>query len=60
MDVMRAAAGASDNGEKVSVSLTASSGTDDESCASGWGTMIDIVGAMSIIVDDCIVTILFS
>ena len=35
MDVVRAAAGVSDSGEKVSVSLTASAGTDDESCAGG-------------------------
>ena len=54
MDVVRAAAGVSDSGEKVSVSLTASAGTDDESCAGGWGTMIDIGGAMSIIGVDCI------
>ena len=49
MDGVRAAAGVSDRGEKVSVSLTASAGTDDESCAGGWGTMIDIGGAMPII-----------
>ena len=60
MDVVRAAAGVSDSGEKVSVSLTASAGTDDESCAGGWVTMIDIGGAMSIIADDCIIIVLFS
>ena len=54
MDIVRAATGVSDSGEKVSVSLTASAGTDDESCAGGWGTMIDIGGAMSIIGVDCI------
>ena len=42
MDVVRVAAGVSDTGEKVSVSLTASAGTDNESCAGGWGTMVDI------------------
>ena len=41
MDIVRAAAGVSDSGEEVSVSLAASAGTDDESCAGGWGTMID-------------------
>ena len=54
MDVTRAAAGVSDSREKVSVSLTSSAGTNDESCAGGWGTMIDIGGAMSIIGVDCI------
>ena len=55
MAVVRAAAGVSDSGYKVSVSLAASAGTDDESCAGGWGTMVDIGGVMSIIgVDDCI------
>ena len=39
---MRAAAGVSDSGDKVSVSLEASAGTDDESCVGGWGPMIDI------------------
>ena len=43
-----------------SVSLTSSVGTDDESCAGGWGAMIDIGGAMSIIVDGCIIIELFS
>ena len=52
MDVTRAADGISDSREKVSVSLTTSAGTNDESCAGGWGTMIDIGGAMSIIIDD--------
>ena len=60
MDVMRAAACVSGSGEKVSVSLTASAGTDNESCAGEWGTMIDIRGAMSIIVDNCIIIMLFS
>ena len=60
MDVVRAAASVSDSGEKMSVSLTASAGTDDASCAGGWGAMIDIGGAMSIIVDDCISIVLFS
>ena len=60
MYIVRAAAGVSDSGEEVSVSLAASAGTDDESCAGGWGTMIDIGGAMSIIVDDCITIMLFS
>ena len=54
MDVVRAATGISDSGEKVSVSLTVSTGMDDESCAGGWGTMIGIGGAMSIIGVDCI------
>ena len=53
MDVVRVAADVSDSGErKVSVPLTASACTDDESCAGGWGTMIDTKGAMSIIVDN--------
>ena len=52
MDVMRAADGISDSGKKVSVLLTASAGTDDASCAGGWRTVIDIGGAMSIIIDD--------
>ena len=51
---MRAAAGVSDSGDKVSVSLEASAGTDDESCVGGWGPMIDIGRAMSIIVNDCV------
>ena len=60
MDIVRVAAGVSDSVEKVSVSLTASAGMDDESCAGGWGTMmIDIGGAMSIIVGDCIIIMLF-
>ena len=59
MDVVRAAAGVSDSGEKVSVSLEASAGTDDESCVGGWGTMIDIGGATSSIVDDCTIIMLF-
>ena len=54
MDIVRADAGISDIGRKVSVSLPASACTDDESCAGGWGSMIDIGGAMSIIVDGCI------
>ena len=54
MDVVRADPRVSDSGEKVSVSLTASAGMNDESCAGGWGAMIDIGGAMSVIVDDCI------
>ena len=54
MDIVRVAAGVSNSGENVSVSLTASAGTGDESCAGGWGTMIDIGGAMSIIGVDCI------
>ena len=37
MDVMRAAAGVSNSGEKASVSLTASAGTDNESCVGRWG-----------------------
>ena len=61
MDIARAAVGVSDSGEKVLVLLIASAGTDDESCAGGWGTMIDIGGAMSIIcVDYCATIILFS
>ena len=60
MDIVRAADGVSDSGEKVSVSLTASAGTDDKSCAGGWGIMVDIGGAMSIIVDDCIINMHFS
>ena len=60
MDVVMAAAGVSNSREKVLVSPTASAGTDDESCAGGWGTMIDIGGTMSIIVDDCIIIMLFS
>ena len=55
-----AAAGFSDSREKVTVSLTASAGTDDEFCAGGWGIMIDIGGAMSIFIDDCVGIMLFS
>ena len=58
MDIVRAAAGVSESREKVSVSLTTSAGMDDESCAGGWGSMVDTRGAMSIIVDDC--TMFFS
>ena len=54
MDVVSASAGVSDSGEKVSVPLTASACTDDASCSGGCGTMIDIRGEMSIIVDGCI------
>ena len=55
MNVMRAPDGISDSREKVSVSLTASTGTNDESCDGGrWGIIIDIGGAMSIIIDDYI------
>eukprot|EP00592_Proboscia_alata_P018877 CAMPEP_0194420692 /NCGR_PEP_ID=MMETSP0176-20130528/19984_1 /TAXON_ID=216777 /ORGANISM="Proboscia alata, Strain PI-D3" /LENGTH=108 /DNA_ID=CAMNT_0039228455 /DNA_START=329 /DNA_END=655 /DNA_ORIENTATION=- len=54
MDAVRAAAGISGSGEKVSVSLIASIGMDNESCAGGMRTMIDIGGAMSIIGVDCI------
>ena len=54
MDVVGAAAGVFHSGQKVSLSLSACERMDDESCAGGWGAMIDIGGAMSIIGVDCI------
>ena len=60
MDITRVADGVSDSGEKMAVPLTAFASTDDESCAGGWGAMIDIGGAVSIIVDGCIFIMLFS
>ena len=54
IDIVRVAAGVSDSGQKVSLSLSAYKHTDNESCAGGWGSMIDIEGAMAIIVDSCI------
>ena len=39
MVIVRATDGVSDNGQKVSLSLTASNHTDNKSCAGGWGSM---------------------
>ena len=52
MDAVRAAAGVSYSVQKVSLSLSACKCMDNESCAGGWGSTIDIGGAMFIIVED--------
>ena len=51
MDIVRVVAGVFDSRDKAAVSLSASVYMDNESCAGGWESVIDIGGAMSIIVD---------
>ena len=58
MGIVRVAAGVSDSGQKVPLSLSACKCMADESYAGRWVSMIDIRQAISIIVDGC--TMFFS